>query len=379
MGLPTVLAGTIGSLLLCAGPVRGYNPWTPLGLSSEQVRSIAVAPSASGGNTLVVGTGNPARVFIGDNGGMSWSMEKPFDDLGSEWKDLDALELSPNFQLTGSSGTIIAGGANIQGVVRSDDAGGTWASVVFGLPASGLVWDIALSRTFADDRMVVTAGNSGVYKSTDGGLSFTAANDGLPTHASAMSVAISPAFTLDQTLLAGLYGIGGGVYRSVNSGASWQNTSGLPVGCYVEAIELSPAFANDGIAFCTVSAPSSSLYRSTDRGQSWTGVWPHASLSDNSLAVSPEFELDRTVAMVCGADLWLSSDAGLTWDAIAFPQPGGVLWQVAFSPQFSSDRIIYVGGPSAGVWSVTVPEPSAALSLLGLFALRTKTREAVRI
>jgi photosystem II stability/assembly factor-like uncharacterized protein len=184
-------------------------------------------------------------------------------DTGAHWRSLEAgPQLVEGVALDPSNPRNILAVAAAYGVVRSTDAGRTWAQARFGT-ASRWVTVIAISGTTA---YAGTSGH-GLFGSTDGGRNWRPL--GLPgAHVGAL--AISPADP--AVVYAGVWGSNaGGLYKSADGGGSWQRlTDALDFGASV--------FALDPKSSTTVyvgTGGEHSVLKSTDGGTTW-----HASDSD---------------------------------------------------------------------------------------------------
>src|SRR5919204_1405268 len=104
------------------------------------------------------------------------------------------------------------------GVVRSDDAGATWAAVTYGL-AAPYVQTIALSPAYARDRTIFAGAlGSGVLRSTNAGHDWHPLEfwSGSP---SVTAIVLSPNYAHDSTIIVGTQSEG--VLRSTNGGRTW--------------------------------------------------------------------------------------------------------------------------------------------------------------
>ena len=149
------------------------------------------------------------------------------------------------------------------------------------------------------------------------------------------SIVLSPNFAADHTIF--VTG-GGGIFRSSDGGASWQQVhGGLPLGRYYEYyapsinLALSPDFATDRTMFAGIFVGDSmgyGVYRSTDGGDTWQPTWSGLNhLRVHKITVSPDFATDHTVVAHCryqnlvewtgGQSLFRSTDGGQTWKMIA--------------------------------------------------------------
>ena len=101
----------------------------------------------------------------------------------------------------------------------------------------------------------------------------------------------------------------GGIWKTANSGDSWQRLAGAPTGIINLAVNPDPL--KRAIVY---AAQTSTLYRSTDAGVTWQQVLSIPSATITAIAVSP------TQVFVgsknSGASLHKSTDDGSTWTAI---------------------------------------------------------------
>ncbi len=182
-----------------------------------------------------------------------------------------------------------------------------------------LLGAVLMSPDFAADRtLFVSARHEGVLVSRDGGERWSSANEGLDFLDAWHAMADEP-----------------GRHHEVERSKAFQ-------------IELasSPEFARDGTLF---AATSLGLYRSTDRGETWVessnglpGTTPYTA----SVAVSPNYEQDRTVLVaVTGHGIFRSRNAADTFEPLFTDARFARIHRLQFSPDFATDRTVYAASP----------------------------------
>lgn len=238
-------------------------------------------------------------------------------------------------------------------------------------------------------------GNGGLVRSTDGGATWTVVNMGLNT-TDVNAVAVQPSNpSVVVVATAGVAGqFGGGIYKSINGGDSWQQTYAeggvvfVSQGPYLYAASYNAilrssdfgttwhvlgrftslvttmAVTNGGTTILVGLTDSSSVFieRSTDSGETYSVVAKFQGYSvADQIVVSPA-NVTRLWALVDHGyanytSLFTSSDAGGSWSplnetkaGIIFPQfhyGGGWLAEapqcIAIDP--SNGSVIYIGGP----------------------------------
>jgi photosystem II stability/assembly factor-like uncharacterized protein len=189
------------------------------------------------------------------------------------------------------------------GVYRTDDNGTTFRQL------GGVRHVDYVSVDFRDpQRQTLLAGGHEqaqlVNRSTDGGQTWTNIGLNLPT--------ISGASTHPIVIDAGTYvvnafagGRGGGIYRTTDSGASWQRVSTFgPNG--------PPLLTSNGAIYWVLAG---SLLQSTNAGVTWNRVG--AGLRD----IAPIELPDGRIAAVRNNSLVATADGGATWVEIGVPMP----------------------------------------------------------
>ena len=217
-----------------------------------------------------------------------------------------AIEFSPRYL----EDRIVYVGTREHGLFRSNDAGQSFRQV----------WDAGNRYIFAlatiqGTSLLLALLPDGVRRSQNNGETWVPAAPGAPGHQTALVV--SPAFHKDATLFTSGPG---GLHRSRDGGTTWTvlNPS------FISGIALSPDFGSDGTMLVHVRGVG--LFRSTDAGDTFEHLPGRADTPDPAFCTpmcfpdsttlirfSPRFGQDRTVIAASMADVYVSSDAGLSW------------------------------------------------------------------
>ncbi|MEO5897735.1 MAG: hypothetical protein ABIS06_18755 [Vicinamibacterales bacterium] len=295
---------------------------------------------------------------------------------GGVWKTTDAGRTwKPIFdeQDTGSIGSIVVApsDANVvyagsgeglhrpdlstgNGVYKSADAGKTWTHL--GLRDAQQIPNLAVDPKNANRLFVAALGHPygpneerGIFRSLDGGRTFekvlykdenTGGND-VDINPSNPDIVYATMWEERQGPWENAVwaGTGGGIFKSVDGGATWKPlTKGLPV--VIQAnIAISPA--NPNRVFAVVSgnqAPgvldqsrgTGGLYRSDDAGESWTKITednrPVGRIGGGDLPMPIPHPTDQNTVVMASTVSWKSTDGGATWAPFK-GAPGGEDYQ----------------------------------------------------
>ncbi|MDC6391045.1 glycosyl hydrolase [Maribacter sp. PR1] len=242
--------------------------------------------------------GDPMTTYIGaasgglwktSDGGISW--DPIFDDQDvSSIGSLAITPTNPEILWVGTGETFVIRPAHAMGdgIYKSEDGGKTWENM--GLEKTGRIGRVLVHPTNPDIVYAAALGHTygpqqerGVYKTTDGGktwnrIFFVDENTG------AAELAMDP--KNPDRLLVGMWSIhintwglnsggpGGGVYRTLDGGDTWEPLSknGLPGGedHPVGKTAVAISHSNPNIVYALFEIDSPSLYRSEDFGETWT-------------------------------------------------------------------------------------------------------------
>ncbi|MEC8652883.1 MAG: hypothetical protein VYA51_07875 [Planctomycetota bacterium] len=238
------------------------------------------------------------------------------EDAGKTWQKVqfDAYDGEPRDGYTTRAITFMPGYPRDQRLfaigtrgmfVRSDDLGKSWENQ--GVVTSWAT-TIAVSPDFDNDQTVFVGG-AHVYRSEDGGATWVGPIFKGTFHADGLCVAADFAETGE------LYGIAKyrGFVVGSERGARWALRNEGLEGFQPSAMQLSPTFVEDNTIFLLTSGGG--LFRSVDRGRSWQRVTAPGSPIDQgfSIALSSEFAKDQTMFVGSFDGFWRSRDGGVTW------------------------------------------------------------------
>lgn len=234
--------------------VDGAGNWSNdnYGLTSSTVTHIVINPLQPW--ILYAGTGS--GVFRTTNGGRTWSAVN--NGLLNRRVVAMAIDpLTPSIIYVATSDFF---STSNQGVYKSTDGGDSWHRRANGMVNTGV-------PSLAIDPVTPTtlyAGTSGgpIYKSTDGADSWTPLTSPLTFP---VSMVVDP--HVHTTVYAAEFSSAGGVFRSLDSGATWQSVGVSQTGTNIRSLSVSPL--TPGLLY--VDGPSGVL-RSTDGGDSWSPV-----------------------------------------------------------------------------------------------------------
>ena len=300
---------------------------------------------------------------------------------GPEGGRIGRLAIDPR-----NPGTIYASaGARLY---QTTDAAGHWNDL--GVPSVTI-----LAVDPRNSATLYGANNNTLYKSTDRGLTWSMPGPGLPGSCGPLSFSfvIDPSNT--STLYAGCTGTnsngGGGLFKSTDSGATWNATSsGLPAvkaspnepwppNVSVNALAIDPAqtrrpgevarrqtLTHQGTLYAVIGATVSyggGLFRSTDGAASWNAV--NSGLPDSLFidAVAVDQQNPNTLYVAGSTGVFRSKDGAASWT-----RAGNVInvSNLAIDPLDSgsvyavNDRGILKSTDGGGSWSVVSPGGTAS-------------------
>ncbi|MCF7842130.1 MAG: T9SS type A sorting domain-containing protein, partial [Lentisphaeria bacterium] len=336
--------------------------WHGAGL--ELMNTEVVAFDADDPDIMYVGY-DDMGLFRSDDGGYSYyRLDSHQDPTIGNLTDIDAvkdIQIDPvNGEAYISRYQGSQGGLNQDfssgGIVFSNDHGNTQTDITGSLPRgrSDLVLD-GQSGSPGNRTLYTAIYHHGVYKSANSGGSWDPINTGLGTNAAyAWEIAIDP--NDSQTLYLGLNSMGAeipGLYKSSDGGAGWNLLTSFPAGdvltVYIDDSSTVYAAISDNFDWNYTGG----LYRSNDDGVSWELILPHSRVIDVQ-----RHPTDEDILLVAGQPwyraggdggrLYFSTDNGTTWNIISSGMGHTFFNFARFNPH-NPDQIL-AGTAGGGLW-----------------------------
>jgi photosystem II stability/assembly factor-like uncharacterized protein len=326
-----------------------------------------IGPFRAGRSAAASGIpGSSTTFYFGSVGGGVWKTT----DAGTQWNpifddqkiaSIGAIAVAPSdpnviYVGTGESDIRLDLGSG-DGVYKSVDAGATWKNV--GLKDSRQISRIVVDPKNPNIVYVGALGHAygpsaerGVYKSTDGGVTWKHVFDKGPDigvadlaisqdHPNILFAAMWNAHRPPWSIYGPLNGPGSNLYRSTDSGASWElmRSPAMPKD---DLGRIGVAVSSDGKrVYALIEAKKGGLYRSDDGGDTWILANSDPRLTSRAwyfqgITVDPE---DRDTIYMPNVALYTSSDAGKTV-SIVRGAPGGDDYHQLWVDPKNSNRLL---------------------------------------
>lgn len=335
-------------------------------LPSLDVRSLAISPTSSDVLFATVeADGSPVAART--------------DDGGATWRPVPAAGPATTIEFAADDAAVVMSGSEEGQVRMSSDGGATW-NAVLDLPDSGGITAMAASQRTSSGRTIfVGTQDEGLYTSTDDARSFAPVGPGI-TDLSIVSVALSPDFATDHQVWVSTWTTG--AFASADAGVTWvERAEGLitdPQADELGRAQFGPLRASpapDGEDPVLFLAGFSGLFRSLEP-DGWSEVQTQVSSNIASLAISPAFGDDQTIAVATylngaflsggGGDSWTAINEGLAYEHVWTRAEDyyARLISVSFSPSFADDDTLFTSergyvlrSEDAGAhWEAQIPD-----------------------
>ena len=333
----TVLLLSISSILLAQ---KTEDSLKNISLSGLSFRSIG--PAVTGGRIvdIAVNPKNSSEYYVASGHGSLWKTQNNGTTFSPAFENqssfaMGAVKIDPSNTNIVWAGT---GENNNQsnviygdGIYKSEDGAKSWKNM--GLQNSEHIGGIAIDPNNSNVVYVAaygsirnSGGDRGIYKTNDGGKTWRRVLF-ISDYTGCFEVHMDPRnanslyAVAHQRMRKGYTGVGGGdesaIYRSLDSGATWQKSmKGLPTES-VGRIGLAISPANPDFVYALVQAKEGSgFYKSVDRGVSWTkqsGFNPAYPFYMQKIYADPK---DENKIYSMDLLIQVSTDGGKTFEAL---------------------------------------------------------------
>jgi hypothetical protein len=303
---------------------------TTIGMSNTRISALALSPQFALTHTLFAGTN--VGLFRSDDGGVVWNSVADFANV-----PILSLAISPGWP---AHPYLLVGTAS--GVYRTGDGGATW------LRMSGLApLDASPIALSPDEAQWLTGSFNGVHASADSGHTWQPF--GLQQSVWYVSaVTFSPDYADDHTIFEAQNsnaGIGAMINRTTDGGATWQYLYGKD---HIVSLAISPQYASDHTIY-TTGDNQRKVWRSIDSGDHWTevGSWPSNPAHGVQLvALPPNYPTDETIfAAGAGIGFWRLPPGATIWQPAATgPLSNTIVIAFAVAPDYATSQTLLAAG-----------------------------------
>jgi photosystem II stability/assembly factor-like uncharacterized protein len=228
------------------------------------------------------------------------------------------------------------------GVFKSVDRTATWSAVNSGLTATEI-------RVFAidpnDDAVLYAGTSSGIFRSTDACMNWVAMNNGLASARNFYSLVVDP--KTPRTIYAGAAeGYSNVSFKSIDGGENWSELSLPSAGVFAYAID-----PKDPSILYAGTDGSYPLYKSVNSGESWQNAsrgLGFAGLNVSSIALNPQ-NPEKLYVGTQSSGLFKSSDSAGTFSYI-ISRPHQIQ-AISIDPQ--DPDTVYVASRDSGIYKTT--------------------------
>ena len=330
--------------------LANYQPESTAWLGPEggTVQSLAIDPQNP--NTIYLGTWG-SGIYKSLDAGQTWAPSRT--GLGTLF--IQSLAVDPH------NSSVVYAGTYKDRLYKSLDGGNTWFPLTNGIQDPAVIYTIAIDPTNSNRIYIGTRGTANVcngvpcapwagvmYRSEDGGASWTGClvnAGGRGWQFWPYSIAFDPA--VPTWLMAAYDGIPG-LYRSTDSGHSWQAANNGLTNYIGRAVVFDPTATNPVKAFYggwqAYQYPN--VFRTLDGGNSWIGAISGINgYNIYKMAITPSAPVVVYAATESNG-LYKTVNSGVVWTDAGLPDAHPN--EIAIDPQ--NGNVIYVGTETTGLY-----------------------------
>ncbi len=326
--------------------VNGETEWHKIsnGLNAFQTLSLDFA-KIDNEESIFIGTAG-AGIINSHDKGETWENLNVLDGF-LYVEDIAVFKKEPMYIYAGFIGNYDPQRYFVEnGILRTENLGENWDLLTRDI-ADKFITSIAIDP---NDKNILYAGTlQGIYKSIDAGNSWIRSDSGRVGHEQIGVIAIDQ-FS-NQTIYAGTIGGGNitephGIFKSNDGGNSWEfSSAGLPISQFFMVWDLAINPCNPKCIFAVLFGRG--IFKSSNAGGWWQQVGNN--LDNNrlySIAIDPS---DTNIVYAAGEKIFLSTDAGNTWEEImqGVPEHFGYVNEIRID--LDDPRYVYAATYGSGV------------------------------
>ena len=292
-------------------------------LQRDLINAIVIDPNDRG--ILYVGTEN-AGIYKSIDGGTSW--QPTHNGLGRA--AIHTLIMDP-----GDSKVLYAG-TRLGGVYKTTDGGLTWQEMNMGIDTRGHEWVTIVVMDHQDSQHLYFTNAAGLYETTNGGESWHEIENSCPWSIFGLVVDPSDGNILYAAESGDKTRCPGGVYKSVNGGATWSITGFESQSQDIWFnVRVNGLWMNQMDGQIIYVSSGNKLWISTDSGETWM---PSYTNNCSVFAFDPK---DSLIAY-CGSwgQILKTIDGGKQWTKLASTKTG---WPSALTISPQSNSMLFLG------------------------------------
>ena len=300
---------------------NGGESWSPILEDNIRITAIASFFDREKGKDYVVAGDSRGRLYFSHTGGDSW--EKYSDLVKND--EILSIRFSPNY-LTDNTFFV---GTKSQGIFKTVDGGVSFSEINQGLSDNSITSIFITTNESNESIIFISTWQQGVFYSQDNGNTWKSCSKGLSKDKQAddaefqrphfSNLRVSPTFSKDKTLFVAGFD---GLFKSLNGGKVWEKIDTLSPNIIV-SIAVSPNYKNDSTV--AISTYLGGGYISYDRGNNWSSI--NKGLLELKKYVkqgnlvrlfevtfSPEYKIDNTIFSSSWRRFYTSRNKGKDWN-----------------------------------------------------------------